>query len=86
MPTLQAIVLTPLCPHTLNIRPIVLGASQTGIVRVVSSQDDIMVTIDGQEGVYLKEEQHVEVRKSDLTTKLLVPEDFDFLGLLREKL
>ena len=85
-PTIEAIVLTPLCPHTLSVRPIVLDAGQRVAIRVVSSDTDARVTVDGQEGYSLEEGQHVVVRKSDKVTKLIVPEDYDFFNLLREKL
>ncbi len=86
MPTLQAIIIAPLCPHTLNIRPIVLDAGQTIIVRVIDNRSDIVMTVDGQVGSELEEGQYVEVKRSDRTTKLVVPEDYDFFALLREKL
>ncbi|NIM19943.1 MAG: NAD(+) kinase [Candidatus Latescibacteria bacterium] len=86
VPTLQAIILAPLCPHSLSIRPIVLDAGQTIIVRVVRGRTDIMVTVDGQEGSGLGIGQYVEVKKSDRSTKLVIPEDYDFFALLREKL
>ena len=86
MPTIQAIILTPLCPHSLNIRPIVLDSKQTVLVRVISDRTDIRVTIDGQEGVKLEAGQYVEIKKSPRSTHLIVPEDYDFFALLREKL
>jgi NAD+ kinase len=86
MPTIQAIIVAPLCPHSLNIRPIVLDAKQTVKIRVISDRTDIRVTIDGQEGVKLAAGQHVEVKKSPRSTHLIVPENYDFFALLREKL
>lgn len=86
MPTIQAIILAPLCPHSLNIRPIVLDAKQTVLIRVISDRIDIRVTIDGQEGVKLEAGQYIEVKKSRRSTHLIVPENYDFFALLREKL
>jgi len=86
MPTLEAIILAPLCSHSLNIRPIVLEVGQTIRVRVVSHRTEVVVTVDGQEGIELKEGQYVEIKKSDISTKLVLPEDYDFFTLLREKL
>ena len=85
-PTMQAIVLAPLSPHTLSVRPIVLDAGETIMVRVEEPWDDVRVTIDGQEGFDLHEGQHVRVKRSETPTHLLVPHDYDFFGLLREKL
>jgi NAD+ kinase len=86
MPTLEAIILAPLCSHSLNIRPIVLEAGQTIRVRVVTRKAEVMVTVDGQVGSELSEGQYVEIKKSNRSTKLVVPEDYDFFTLLREKL
>jgi NAD+ kinase len=85
-PTLHAILLTPLCPHKLSIRPIVVDAREHVRISVVSPRPDIRVTVDGQKGSDLKEGQQVVVEKSNKTTELLVPKDYDFFGMLREKL
>ena len=62
-PALDAIVLTPICSHTLTNRPIVLPASHRIEVTVQSDQE-IMVTVDGQVGVGLRERDVVEVVKA----------------------
>ena len=85
-PTMEAIVLTPLSPHTLSVRPIVLDTSERISIRVEEPWDDVRVTVDGQTGFDLQNGQHVTVRKSDVSTRLVVPDDYDFFRLLREKL
>jgi NAD+ kinase len=85
-PTMEAILVTPLCPHTMNLRPMVLDSAGQIEIHVVGARSKITLTVDGQEGSYLEDEQHVLVRKSDKVTKLVVPEDYDFFSLLREKL
>ncbi len=85
-PTLQAILLTPLCPHKLSVRPIVVDAKERVRISLVQPRPDIRVTVDGQKGRDLKEGHHVLVERSDRTTKLLVPKDYDFFSMLREKL
>lgn len=85
-PTLHAILLTPLCPHKLSIRPMVVDASERVRINVIQPGPDMRVTVDGQKGSDLEAAQHVEVEKSPQTTKLLVPTDYDFFGMLREKL
>lgn len=86
MPTLEAMVVAPLCSHSLNIRPIVLEAGQTVRIEVISHKSKVNVTVDGQVGSELDKGQHVEIQKSARSTKLVVPEDYDFFTLLREKL
>jgi NAD+ kinase len=85
-PTMKAILVTPLCPHTTSLRPLVLDVSERIEIHVVGAGSKITVTMDGQEGSYLREDQHVLVEKSGKVTKLLVPEDYDYFTLLREKL
>ena len=85
-PTMEAILVTPLCPHTMNLRPMVLDSSGEIEIHLVGARSRNTLTVDGQEGSYLEDGQHVLVRKSEKVTKLVVPEDYDFFGLLREKL
>jgi NAD+ kinase len=85
-PNMQAILVTPLCPHTMGIRPMVLDPEERIEVRVLGARAKINVTIDGQEGSLVRENQHILVEKSEKVTRLLVPEDYDFFALLREKL
>lgn len=85
-PTLDAIVLTPLNPHTMSIRPLVLDATETVTVRVLSAPSGLMVTVDGQEGLALDVSHAVEVSRDPRATHLLVAQDYDFFALLRDKL
>jgi NAD+ kinase len=85
-PTIQAILLTPLNPHTLSIRPLVVDASQHVSIHVTGGRTRIMVTIDGQDGSELSNSETIHVEKSDQPTRLVVPDDYDFFALLREKL
>ncbi|MCH7548443.1 MAG: NAD(+)/NADH kinase [Candidatus Krumholzibacteriota bacterium] len=85
-PTIQAILLTPLNPHTLSMRPIVVDAGQSVAIRVTGGRTQIMATIDGQDGCELSEGQTILVERSKTSTMLVVPDDYDFFALLREKL
>jgi len=85
-PTMDAILLTPLNPHTMSMRPMVLDASETVTVRVTSAPSGVMITVDGQEGMEIAPAQHVDVLRDPRATSLIVGEDYDFFSLLREKL
>ncbi len=85
-PTLDAIVLTPLNPHTMSIRPLVVDAAETVSVHVLSAPSGLMVTVDGQEGLALDASHTVEVSRDPRVTRLLVADDYDFFALLRDKL
>ena len=84
-PTLDAILITPICPHTLTNRPLVIPAE--GDVRVViKSGQDVMLTLDGQEGLPLKEEDEVHCTRSEHQIELIKPGGKSFFDVLREKL
>lgn len=85
-PTIEAIVLTPLNPHTLSFRPIVLDKHQSVSIWVPPGPQEIVVTVDGQEGSRLGEGECLEINRSDKFTLLVVPEDYNFFALLNEKL
>jgi NAD+ kinase len=85
-PTVCAIILTPLSPHMLSVRPLVVDSEQVVSLHVVAGRSKIVVTIDGQDGCELAPGQHMEVAQSPRYTPLLVPDDYDFFALLREKL
>lgn len=85
-PTLDAIVLTPLNPHTMSIRPMVLDATETVSVRVISAPSGVMLTVDGQEGAELEPAHALVASRDPRATPLVVSDDYDFFALLREKL
>jgi NAD+ kinase len=84
-PSVDAIVLTPICSHTLTNRPIVLPASHRIEVTVQSDQE-IMLTVDGQVGVGLRERDVVEVVKAPAHIRLVRFPQKDFFSVLRTKL
>ena len=84
-PIMEAMLVTPLNPHSMSVRPIVLDSSERLEIHV-SGASKITLTVDGQEGSYLSQGQHIVVRKSSKVTRLVVPEGYDFFNLLREKL
>ena len=84
-PTVDAIVLTPICSHTLTNRPIVLPASHRIEVAVQSDQE-IMLTVDGQVGVGLRERDVVEVSQAAARMRLVRFPQKDFFSVLRTKL
>lgn len=86
-PAMCCVVITPICPHTLTNRPIVLA--DESIVRIVvkSSFDEMVyLTLDGQVGVELQEGDTVEVRRALKTTALVTSCDKDYFSILRTKL
>ncbi len=84
-PTMDAVVLTPICSHTLTNRPIVLPASLSIEVKLASDQD-VMLTLDGQVGFALKQADVVEVRPAAARIRLLRFPQKHFFSVLRTKL
>lgn len=84
-PTLETFLITPICPHTLTSRPIVLPDTFVAEVRIKSGED-VYLTLDGQVGVPLKADDRIKVRKADYKTKFLTLHDRDYFKILRTKL
>jgi NAD+ kinase len=84
-PTMDAMVLTPICSHTLTNRPIVLPATQVLAVTLESDQD-VMLTLDGQVGFALRRLDTVEIRRAAARTRLLRVPHKHFFTVLRAKL
>lgn len=86
-PSLSAIALVPICPHTLSDRPIVVGADRT--VRLVmrgAERTHAMATFDGQVNETLNIGDTVEVRRAEHPLCLIHPPGYDYFGILRDKL
>jgi len=85
--TLQAMVLVPICPHTLTNRPIVINAnSKVEIVIGDSTQTTSQVTFDGQTAVDVKPGDRIIIRKKQSTIHLIHPAAYDYFEILRAKL
>ena len=84
-PTMDAIVLTPICSHTLTNRPIVVPGTLPIEVKLLSDQD-VMLTLDGQVGLALKQSDVVQIRPAAARIRLLRPPQKHFFSVLRTKL
>jgi NAD+ kinase len=85
LPELEAFVLTPICPHTLTQRPIVLPAGARIEIRV-RTRDEVQLTVDGQEGLCLREDDVVSVGRSPHPLHLVVSPFRSRFEVLRQKL
>ena len=84
-PTLEAMVLVPICPHTLSNRPIAVN-SHAEVEILVIRADDCSSHFDGQSRVSLVVGDKVMVRRSPHTVRLLHPKGHSYYDMLREKL
>jgi NAD+ kinase len=86
-PQMSCIVITPICPHTLTNRPIVVSDESIISVTIKSTFDEkVYLTLDGQVGIELQEGDSVEVRKDLNKTSLVMSRSRDYFELLRTKL
>jgi NAD+ kinase len=86
-PTLNAIVLVPVCPHTLSNRPLVInGDSEIELVIKNGNQPHVRVTLDGQTNFEIQDGDRVKIAKKDKTIRLIHPIEHDHYHILREKL
>jgi NAD+ kinase len=86
-PTIDALVLTPIAPHMLTNRPIVIPS--TALVRVqpqMNERDELYVTFDGQTGYELRAGDEVQIRCADKRVRLLRPSSRSYFDVLRQKL
>jgi NAD+ kinase len=85
-PDVDALVVTPICPHLLTLRPIVVRGDAKLTVRVEGVPDLALLTVDGQLAVELHRGDEVRCRRSDHTVKLVRLSAGGFLEALRSKL
>ncbi len=86
-PNLNALVLQPICPHTLSSRSLVVTAES--IVRVMVTEKKpvhAQMVCDGQVYIDLQNDDIIEVRKHDRSIRILHPANYDYHHILREKL
>jgi NAD+ kinase len=86
-PSMNCIVITPICPHTLTNRPLVIEDASVVSVTVKSLDDeDIYLTLDGQVGVELKSGDVINVRRAEHTARLIMSGERNYFAVLRTKL
>jgi NAD+ kinase len=85
-PRMSAIIMTPICPHTLTNLPLVLPPESRVDVTLKSAQDEVYVTVDGQVGWKLAPEDRITVCRSNRIVRLIAPAGMDYFDVLRRKL
>lgn len=85
-PALEVMILTPICPHTLYWRSLVIPPDEVVEVLIGGSHPDTMLTVDGQRGVRLVSGQHVEIRRAECKAYLMRSKTWNFYEVLRKKL
>jgi len=85
-PSLPNIIVTPICPHTLTNRPIILPDGVEVRARLKSEEEKVILTIDGQVGFPLEYDDEVTIKKSSHTVNLIKSSSRGYFEILRTKL
>lgn len=85
VPDLRLVVLSPICPHGLGYRPL-LVPSDRPITICVRDGDTMFLTVDGQVGCALQPQETVEIRRYPKTLHIVTSSDHNFFSVLRKKL
>lgn len=85
-PSMDAMIITPICPFTLTNRPIVVPGTAEISLRLDNDSDGVVLTLDGQVGHYMQTNDRVRIWKSQLTFNLIQPPNRNYFDVLRNKL
>jgi NAD+ kinase len=85
-PSMNAIVLTPICPFTLSNRPIVVPDTAVIELKLKTANEEVALTLDGQIGFVLTTDDIVKVSKSKTSLNLVKPPNRNYFDVLRNKL
>ena len=86
-PAMNCLIITPICPHTLTNRPVVVADDAQVIITVKSLEDeDVYLTLDGQVGVALRCGDEIRVRRAQRRAMLVQSRNRDYFEILRTKL
>jgi NAD+ kinase len=85
-PVLDAFIITPICPHALTNRPLVIPDTASIEVQLHADEQDVYLTLDGQVGVTLQQNDRLSIRKSAKRLRLVRPMRKTYFEILRNKL
>lgn len=85
-PEVNSLVITPICPHTLTNRPLIVSGDAVILIKVMFDDQHVYLTADGQVGMQLQVGDVVELRESQTRTRLIKSPTKDYFEVLRAKL
>ncbi len=86
VPSVDCIIATPICPHTLAVRPLVFHADSVITLRAQAPESVVKLTVDGQDGATLQDGEALVVRRGAASVQLIRFHGQSFFSTLREKL
>jgi NAD+ kinase len=85
-PDVKGIIMTPICPFTLTIRPLIVPESVSIKIRLEGKSSDVMLTFDGQAGLEINEKDTIMVKKGAHPIHMITMEDRRYFDVLKTKL
>ena len=85
-PDVEVITLTPICPHTRGMQPIVLKSSSEILIKAENYNGEIYLTFDGQEARKIKDNTSIIIKKAKDVAKILLFDNYDYFNVLRKKI
>lgn len=85
-PDMEVITITPICPHTKSMQPIVLNAKSKIEIKADSYSEEIYLTFDGQKSLKNIDKSIIRIKKSKENAKILLLDDYDYFKVLRKKI
>lgn len=85
-PYVPALILAPICPHTLSFRPMVISLDSRVKIQLLTAGEEVYLTLDGQRGITLGKNDFVEVEKAAFELTLVSSPQRNYFDLLKEKL
>ncbi|MDP4144808.1 MAG: NAD(+)/NADH kinase [Bacillota bacterium] len=85
-PTLDMLSITPICPHSLGMRTIVIGANSEVEVNIKSTDQNVFLTVDGQESIQITKQDKVIVNEYPYKCKLIKLNNYSYFDVLRKKI
>jgi NAD+ kinase len=85
-PGVESFVITPICPHTLSDRPVVVRDSSSIEVKLLGHSESVFLTLDGQKGIVLKATDRVQIVRAEKLLRLIQPRKKSYFEILRNKL
>ena len=85
-PGVESIIVTPICPHTLSDRPLVVGDKCCVEMNLVGPADSVYLTLDGQKGLQMQSNDRVRIFRAEERLKLIQPQRKSYYEILRSKL
>jgi NAD+ kinase len=85
-PSIHAMLITPICPHTLTNRPLVVSDEEPIELVLMTPKEEVTLTLDGQIGFALKHLDRIRVKKSEHYFQLVQATNKNYFGVLKSKL